>query len=369
MKPDIAVTGLAWTTPLGDDLDEVWSRLLAGETALRPVASAHRLRNDLAATVPGAPDPAQRLHEFTVGTVRRALEDAGLEPADPRVLLVAGTSYGSHLDAPDPADLGDWAESAAAELGLARAPVSVATACSSGSDALLIGLQLIRSGVADICVCGGADVVSEAKRLGHSALGTMSPTALRSFDEAADGTLLGEGAGMLVLESTDSARARGATIKAILRGAGSANDAAGMTAPDPTGDSVVLAVQRALADAGLRPAEIGVVNAHGSGTPVNDSVESVSLRRLFGSEGPVVFATKPALGHSLGATGAIEAIAVIQALRSASAAPIAGLANIRPELTLPVAREKPMSVPGRAGLSLTLGFGGFNTAVVLGAAP
>ncbi|MFD7668967.1 beta-ketoacyl-[acyl-carrier-protein] synthase family protein [Streptomyces sp. NPDC059788] len=358
----VVVTGMAWTTPLGDGLDDVWRLLCAGATGVVPVDSPHRVRTPLAAPVPSAPygsaTPEERQIALATRTLTAAFSDAGLAADDPRVTLVLGTSFGGQLDAEQEPER-HWTREVADRLGHPGAPLCVTTACSAGADSLLVAEALIRGGHARICVAGGADVLSEAKRLGHTALGTMSPTGLRAFDAAHDGLVLGEGAGFLVLEARETARARGARVHARLDGAGSANDAAGLTVPDPTGDSVVAAVRRCAG--GIE--DIGVVCAHGTGTPVNDEVESATLRRLFADarRSPVVFGTKGALGHSLGATGAIEAIATVQALRHRATPPVAGLETPMPGFPLRLSDGTAPDVSGRAGLSLTLGFGGFNT--------
>ncbi len=224
-----------------------------------------------------------------------------------------------------------------------------------------MGAELIRAGAARRAVCGGVDVLTLTKRLAHSSLGSMSPTLLRAFDLRHDGTLLGEGAGFLVLEAASAGRPL-----AFLRGVGSANDAAGMTTPDATGLGARLALQRSLADAGLAAEDIDVLNAHGSGTPLNDATEAVAFRHVFGAVArrPLVFATKGNFGHSLGATGALEAIAVLLALRTGRVPPIAGLAQPDPQMDLPLAQGQAVACAARFGLSVTLGFGGFDTSLV-----
>jgi 3-oxoacyl-[acyl-carrier-protein] synthase II len=365
-EKDIWVTGMAWTTPLGSDVDAVWSALLAGQTGIRPVASRFELRNAAAAAVDDPPltvDPDKRQQVLTERTVLRALGDAGLEASDPRVQPVLATSYGSHLDTAAPSSLYQWCTDAATRLGMARAPLSISTACSAGADAILVGTELINSGVVDICVCGATDVLTPGKRLAHSAMGTMSATSLRAFDESHDGTLLGEGAAYLVLESGQSARKRDARRHGKVIGAGSSNDAHGSTAPDPSGDVIARAVRRSLAGSCFTLADVCVINAHGSGTPVNDTTEVAGYSRLFAGEAaaPMLFATKGAFGHSLGATGAIEAITVLLALRDNVVPPILGLAKPPPGLSFPVGGAQP--VRAGVGLSVTLGFGGFNTCV------
>ncbi|MFJ5677923.1 beta-ketoacyl-[acyl-carrier-protein] synthase family protein [Streptomyces sp. NPDC093097] len=358
------ITGLAWDTPLGRDREAVWERLCAGDSGLAPVDSPHPLRNTHAAVIASVPygtSPGARQRALAGRALRSAFADAGLSPTDPEVGLVLGTSFGASLDEAEPA-LHTWADDAAAGIGHPGTPMCVMTACSAGADALAVAHTLVRSGKRRVCVAGGADVVTEAKRLGHSALGTMSPTGLRAFDRAHDGMLLGEGAAFIVVEHPDSARERGARVYARLRGTGAANDAAGLTAPDPSGRAVVRAVERCLASAGLTPADIAVVNAHGTGTPLNDEVEAHSLRELFGDGGPLVFATKGAFGHSLGATGALEAVATVLALHHRRVPPVLGLCD--PAAPLRLATGSPRPVGEGAGLSLTLGFGGFNTCLL-----
>lgn len=364
----IAITGMAWLTALGDDLEPVWQALLAGKSGMRPVAYNGRLRNLLAAPAMDERIPAsERLARMACATIRKALASANREPGDSDVRYVLSTSLGAYLDEEASRNpLSGWARDVARELGSAKLPVVISTACSSGADAILVGAELIRSGTAKCCVCGGADVLTPNKRLAHSALGTMSPTHLRAFDVRHDGTLLGEGAGFVVLEP----EAQNKSCYAILSGTGSANDASGMTVADITGLSARYAMQRSLLDAGLPLSSIGLINAHGSGTVMNDTTESNAFTSLFtGSARPLVFATKGNFGHTLGATGTIEAIALILAMRDGRVPPIYGLEQPLPDFSLPLAISQPVSCTPRAALSLTLGFGGFDTSLVFEAAP
>jgi 3-oxoacyl-[acyl-carrier-protein] synthase II len=354
---------MAWLTALGDDLESVWQALLEGKSGIRPVAYAGRLRNLLAAPAIDAEiPPSERLVKMACKTIRKALASAHREPGDPEVRLVLSTSLGAYLDEDaSRVPLSGWATDVARELGAASPPVVISTACSSGSDAILVGAELIRSGAARCCVCGGADVLTPNKRLAHSALGTMSATQLRAFDVRHDGTLLGEGAAFIVLEPESQGQSR----HAFLSGAGSANDASGMTVADITGLSAGYAMQRSLADAELPLSAIGLINAHGSGTVMNDTTESNAFRAFFpGSARPLVFATKGNFGHTLGATGAIEAIALILAMREGRVPPIHDLEQPLPDFSLPLAISEPVACTSRAALSLTLGFGGFDTSLV-----
>jgi 3-oxoacyl-[acyl-carrier-protein] synthase II len=362
----IAITGMAWTTALGDDLDAVWQRLLAGETGLAPIPHTVRLRNSLAAACAAPPldmPACERMTALGVPALERALAGAGRDAKGAHMVL--GTSLGAFLEGePDSAPLHKWADTIAASVGAAP-PVSLSTACSSGSDAILVGAEMIRAGITDWVICGGVDVLATSKRLAHSSLGSMSPTTLRTFDLRHDGTLLGEGAGYVILETAAAAAARGKAPIALLRGVGSANDAAGMTTPDEAGLGARYALERSLADAGLSPADIGVINAHGSGTPLNDATEAAAFRAVFGGKGqPIVFGTKGNFGHSLGATGTIEAIAVLLALRTGKVPPVYGLEQPYPAMDLPVPKGEPMPLDARFGVSLTLGFGGFDTSLI-----
>ena len=361
----LPVTGMAWTTPLGEDLPEVWGRLLAGHTGMGQVPHTARLRNSLAAVVPCVPldsPPAVRLLQMAHSSARRALISAHQDPADLDLRLIVGTSLGAYLeDVSQRGSLSAWANELGHRLGVVSRPIVVSTACSSGSDAILLGAEMIRSGKARCCLCGGADVLTLSKRLAHSALGTMSPTMLRAFDVRRDGTLLGEGAAFVVLHAEDESR----EPLALLRGVGSANDATGMTLPDADGLGGRLAIERSLSDAELQPAAIGLINAHGSGTPLNDTSERATFSAVFqGASRPLVFATKGNFGHSLGATGAIEAVSLIQALRSGTVPPIFGLEQPDPDFHLPLAYPVETSCDARIGLSLTLGFGGFDTSLI-----
>lgn len=367
----IAVTGFAWSTALGDDLDGVWERMLAAETGLVPVPPPPgvRIKNSLAAACAAPPldlPACDRMTALALPALDRALAAAGCDARGDRTALVLGTSLGAFLEGePDSAPLNKWADLIGEARGTALPPISLSTACSSGSDAILVGAELLRAGLADRVICGGVDVLATSKRLAHSSLGTLSPTMLRAFDLAHDGTLLGEGAGFLVLETAALASSRGKAPLALLRGVGAANDAAGMTAPDAAGLGARYALTRSFADAGLSAADVGVINAHGSGTPLNDATEALAFRAVFGDDGgPIVFGTKGNFGHSLGATGIIEAIAVLLSLRKRQVPPVVGLENPDPAMRQPLPKGSPLPTDARFGVSLTLGFGGFDTSLV-----
>ncbi|MCP3803420.1 hypothetical protein NLX83_29510 [Allokutzneria sp. A3M-2-11 16] len=345
------VTGMGWTTALGDDIDGVWRRLVNGDSGIRALAPDTRGRARWAATLPGTGGPAtERQVSLAASTASLALADAGCG-AESVDLLVLGSSLGPHLDDGCDESPHAWSRAVGDRLGVRESPVTVSTACSSGSDALLVAAAMISSGAARRCLAGGIDLLSEAKHLGHAALGTASATGIRPFADDRDGTVLGEGAGFLVLETRDAAEARGARIWGELRGWGSSNDATGPTAPDLSGGAAVLAVERALSKAGIDAGEVAVINAHGTGTSANDETETACYTKLFGDR-TVVSATKPAFGHTLGATGAIEAIALMLSLHHKQTPPLLPHGDVLP-------------VAGSVGISVTLGFGGFNTCLVL----
>jgi 3-oxoacyl-[acyl-carrier-protein] synthase II len=366
----LCVTGTAWHTSLGADREQVWQDLLAGRTGLRVVPGSNKFRSFVAGPLPDGPaggSARERHVELATVTAEAALHDAGLRAEDTDPILVLGTSLGPHIDDADPGSLHDWVAEAGKRLGLTRPPVSLSTACSSGADAIAVAAELLEAGYADVAVAGGVDLLTEGKRLGHALLGTLSQSTHRAFDADRSGMLPGDGAGYVVLERAGSARRRGARVHGYLRGWGSTNDAAGMTAPKPDGEAAARAVRRCVEVAGLSLDDVAVVNAHGTATVLNDQAEATCLSGLFGrlARPPVVFATKGALGHSLGATGVVEAITLLLALRDRTAPPVLGLRRPMPELRLPIARDTPRAVNGGFGISLTLGFGGFNTCLLV----
>jgi len=360
----IVVTGMGWATALGSNMDRVWSRLLEGRSGIEELPSDLKLKNQKAAYI-ADPTPLsykQKLLSLTDTALLNTLNDSNFQDGKfQRKYLVIGTSLGYRLDSIDHFDesLDQWLADVAIPPGFT--PILLSTACSSGSDAILVGQELIRSGMADYCLCGGSDILGPSKRLAHTALGTMSATNLKAFDQGHDGTILGEGAGLVALEVEGRA---GVTPLARLRGCGSANDAAGLTAPDENGEGIRLAIERSLSDAGMRVPDIDLISAHGSGTFTNDRVESEALTNVFAQTHPIVCATKGAFGHTLGATGALEAIALINSLHKGMVPPIANMTRPMDLPRLRLSLGDPINNTISVGLSLTIGFGGFNTSLI-----
>ncbi|MBI4705415.1 MAG: beta-ketoacyl-[acyl-carrier-protein] synthase family protein [Deltaproteobacteria bacterium] len=258
---------------------------------------------------------------------------------------------------------GDLSGTLAVAIGAQGPALTVANACSSGTDAIGLGASWLRAGLCDLVVAGGADRLSRFPYLGFYALRNSSTRDCRPFDRDRDGLNLGEGAGVLVLEREPDARRRGAEVLGLVAGYGCAADAHHATAPHPEGRGLRLAIAHALADAGLESRAVGLVNAHGTGTVHNDRVEGQALVDCLSPEVTVV-ATKGYTGHTLGAAGAIEAIFALCNLRDGRVGPSAGFATPDPACAVVPTRE-PAATPARVALSTSLAFGGTNSVLVL----
>lgn len=264
---------------------------------------------------------------------------------------------------------------AAIRHGLQGPTFSVVSACASGGDAIGSALDLIRAGRADVVVAGGAEAaVNPLTVAGFGAAGALSrrndePTrASRPFDVDRDGFVIGEGAGVLVLERASHAAARGARVLAELAGYGLSNDAYHATQPDPEGTGATRALRLALADADVAPGEVDHVNAHATSTPQNDVAESRVLASVLGERELAVTATKSAVGHLLGAAGGVEAVATVAALRDGVVAPSQNLDEQDPACPVDVVHGEPRKVDARVAISDSFGFGGHNCVLVFRAA-
>ncbi len=401
-EPTVVVTGIGATTPLGGTAPDTWQGMLDGRIGVTSLTAPWVDQFDLPVRIhaPLAVEPTEilprvearrldRCQQVAMVAAREAWADAGAPEVEPeRLGAVIGTGIGGALTLLDQDDLLETAglrkvavltipmlmpNGPAAAVGLwakarggVHAPVS---ACASGAEALAWAFKLIRSGDIDVAIAGGAEACITALPVaGFSQMRAMSTRnddpvhASRPFDRDRDGFILGEGAGMLVLEREESARARGAKIYGVLAGVGMSNDAYHITAGEPEGEGGARAIVSALRSAGLSPSDIGHVNAHATSTPVGDLAESKTIRRALGDH-PVVTATKSMTGHLLGAAGAVEAIATMLAIKDGVIPGTRNLDNQDPEIELDVA-AKNREVSLDAAVSDSFGFGGHNVALV-----
>ena len=243
-------------------------------------------------------------------------------------------------------------------------------ACAAGSQSIVEGLRQIEWGYADVAVVGGTEAAARhAAREGFKAARALSPSGYaRPFDIDRDGFVMGEGAAVLILEAEEVARARGATPIAVVLGGASTADAHHITAPHPEGTGAERAMRLAMEDSGLEPSDIAYINAHGTGTDLNDKTEGAVIHRIFGEDQPAVSSIKGSTGHGLGASGSIEAAVVVEAIRRQELPVNIGLTNQDPEIPLnDIVREHRSWEPGPT-LSNSFGFGGHNTVVAIGPA-
>jgi 3-oxoacyl-[acyl-carrier-protein] synthase II len=400
----VVVTGLGATTPLGGNVSSTWEALLAGRSGTRAIGAPWAEQLPVRIAAPAAVDPvlalgrvaARRLdrsQQFALLAAREAWADAGAPDVEPeRLAVVVASGIGgvtTLLDAHDTlATKGARAVSphtvpmlmpngsaaiVALELGARAGTHAPVSACASGAESIALALDLLRLGRADVVVCGGTEAAIHPLPLaGFAAMRALSlrndepGSASRPFDKGRDGFVLGEGAGVLVLERAASAIARGAHIYAELAGAGLTSDAHHVAAPDPAGAGAARAVAAALQDADADPADIVHINPHATSTPLGDLAEVRALHTALGDSAATVpvSATKSATGHLLGAAGGVEALFAVLALDHRLAPPTRNLDDQDDEATLDVVRIEARPLP-RAGIALStsFGFGGHNTAL------
>lgn len=251
-------------------------------------------------------------------------------------------------------------------LGLGGPCETVTTACAAGTHAIGNAARMVASGRSTVAVAGGAEAVMvEIAEAGFRNMTALSNEDFsRPFDVNRNGFVMGEGAGVLILEDWDHAHARGATILAEVIGAASTADSYHITAPDPEGNGAVRCMETALADADITAADVSHINAHGTSTPLNDLAESVAVRRVFGAHRPLVTSVKGHLGHSLGAAGALEGVVSVQTLLNQVIPPTAGTTEVDPAIDLDVVLGAPVHTNVDVVLSNSFGFGGHNGSVI-----
>ncbi|MER7082678.1 3-oxoacyl-[acyl-carrier-protein] synthase II [Saccharopolyspora kobensis] len=409
MTTEVVITGLGATTPLGGDVASTWDGLLNGATGIKRLEEEWLDRFELPAKI-GAPlavEPADvlprvqlrrmdRCEAIAVIAAREAWADAGYElpsddsePVDPDRLGVAlGTGIGGPLTLLQQDDLLEsqglrkvspltvpmlMPNGPAAMVSLdlrARAGVhSPASACASGAEGLAKGFEMIQQGHADVVVAGGAEAcIHPITIAGFAQARTLSTRnddpdrASRPFDVDRDGFVMGEGAGVIVLESAEHAKARGARIYARLAGTGITSDAYHITGSHPDGRGQIGAMRKALLSGGLEPSDIGHVNAHATSTVVGDVGEANSVRQAIG-DGAVVTAPKGSLGHLVGGAGAVESIVTVLSLKHGVIPATRNLEKLDPKVELDVVADKPRHVEQTAAINNAFGFGGHNVAL------
>jgi 3-oxoacyl-[acyl-carrier-protein] synthase II len=407
-QPRVVVTGLGATTPLGGDVASTWESLLAGRSGARKLpADWAPVPLPVQIAAPAAVDPAtvldrvqarrlDRCEQLAIVAAREAWAHAGSPEVDPdRLAVVVSSGIGgvaSTIAAYDTLNDKGWQRLSpytvpmlmpngaagwiAIELN-ARAEVhTTVSACASGAEAIGYAIDMIRAGRADVVLAGGTEAaiipLNVAAFAAMRALSTRNDEperASRPFDKGRDGFLLGEGAGMVVVESAEHAAKRGASVHAIAAGFGYSSDAHHIAQPEPGGTGLVKAMQRAVADSGVDAEQIVHVNAHATSTPAGDVVEGQAIARALGGAvgGVVVSATKSMTGHLLGGAGAVESVATILALREHVAPPTINLDDPDDEAGIDIATEPrklaPHTSAPMAALNNSFGFGGANVAL------
>ena len=397
-RPRVLVTGLGTLNPLGGSAPAFAAGLRAGTCAIRPVTlfDTTGFRSTIGAEVadvrlaPETPGPLRRRlsrsDAFALIAAAEALADSGIDGAatPTRIGVALGGTTGGMLNTERaigarvrtgrryrPSALAGAPVSASADvvaerLGLDGPRLTVSTACASSAMALGLALDWIRLGRCDVVLAGGTESLCATVFAGFNALHALAREPCRPFDRARSGLSLGEGAGIMVLEDAAHATARGARVHAELVDYGASADAHHLTAPHPDARGAVLAMRRALAAAGLAPVDVDYVNAHGTGTPLNDTGEIAALHAVFdGARAPVVSSTKSAIGHTLGAAGAIEALATVLAVRDGFVPPTVTLEDPEDE-TIDFVPRAARTAALRFALSNSYGFGGNNTSLVIG---
>jgi 3-oxoacyl-[acyl-carrier-protein] synthase II len=395
----VVITGAGVVTGLGRGYHANAEGFRAGRVAMRPVTlfdvSRQRVRTAAEADLPGEL-PATRLGpredrridragKLLLLAAHEAWTQAGWEPIENLPLVLGTTSggmsqgeaYFRQAIGPQPSfrrqpvrilhyQSQRQALNVAAALGFNGPITLISNACAAGANAVGHAWDLLRRGHAPRVFAGGYDALSQMVFAGFDSLQALSPTRCRPFDAQRDGLALGEGAAMLALETLDHARARGAEILGEIVGYGAATDAHHLTQPHPEGDAALASMAAACASAGLTPGEIQYVNAHGTGTPLNDSAEAAAICRWAGERARTlpVSSTKSSIGHLLGAAGAVEVVVCLMALRGQWLPPTATLETPDPVCKFPLVRAA-TDAPLEHALTNSFGFGGANASVIL----
>ncbi len=408
-KERIAVTGIGLVTPLGVTVEENWQSLMQGKSGIDVIrrfsADEYELPTKIAAEVKNF-DPSQFMDrkdirrydvflQYAVAAADMALADAGLRPEDlphDRTGILVGSGMGGietflenainmHVHGHRkispffvPALLANMASGYLTIRYKTRGPnYSIVSACATGAHSIGEGFHCLQRGECDVMIVGGTEsAITPLGVAGFVAARALSrrndepQKASRPFDRDRDGFVMGEGAGVLILERESTARSRNARIYAFLEGVGYSSDAYHPTAPCPDGAGAALAMQRAIDHAGVSPADVGYINAHATATELGDKAEVTAIRRVFGDavEQVAVSSTKSMTGHLLGAAGSVEAAYTVLALYHQTLPPTINLENVDPECELNHVANEPRKANVDLAISNAFGFGGTNTSLL-----
>lgn len=405
--PNVVVTSLAASTSIAGDVDATWKGLLAGESGIDVLHDPFIEEYDLPVRIGGhlkvSPDESLSrvelrrmsfVERLALVLSRQVWENAGSPEVDrDRLGVVIGTGLGGGealVDAVDKMKAGGYRKvspfsvqmvmpngpsaTVGLDLGARAGVITPVSACSSGSEALAHAYRMLALGDADIIVAGGVegflDAVPIASFAMMRALSTNNENpkaASRPFDKDRDGFVFGEAGALLVLETEEHAKARGATIHARLLGAGITSDGYHIVAPDPSGSGAARAMTRAIQSAGLTKNDIQHINAHATATPIGDTAEANAINAAVGNHA-AVYAPKSALGHSIGAVGALESVLTVLSVRDGVIPPTLNLENQDPEIDLDVVAGEPRYGQIDFALNNSFGFGGHNVALAFGRA-
>jgi 3-oxoacyl-[acyl-carrier-protein] synthase II len=407
MTDRVVVTGIGLVTPVGSDRKTTWDSLLEGKSGIDYIslfdAEGFESRiaaevNDFdAAPILGRKDARRldRFAQFACIAALEALEDAGMDMAteDPdRVGVLIGSGVGGIITISEqhkilldkgpkrvspflvPMMLGDMASGQVSMMIGAKGPnFSTVSACATGTDSIGEALEMIRRGRADVVIAGGPEAaVCEIGVAGFNSCMALSTrnddpqAASRPFDTGRDGFVLGEGAGLVVLESLEHAEKRGANVLAELAGYGASSDAHHVTQPHPEGEGAARAMKWAIQDAKLVPENVDYINAHGTSTPLNDKFETIAIKRMYGDHAYKlkISSTKSMTGHLLGAAGGIEAAFSVLAIKEGIIPPTINLDDVDPDCDLDYVPNKAVKQKVDVAMSNSLGFGGHNASLV-----
>lgn len=398
MRRRVVVTGLGLLTPIGLEVEEFWSNLLAGKSGASEVTGFETtsLRNRIGCEIKNfdpykyyQPCDSRRLGRASMMGIiaaHKALRDSGLSDlsrCDPtRIGVCIGTTIGESeswvncsrdqgdgdgLDKLYRLQCGSIALSIAEEFRLAGPNVTIPTACAAGNYAIGYAYEMIVSGRADIMIAGGCDSFSKTAFIGFARLHAMAPDVCRPFDKNRKGLLVGEGAGVLILEALESAKKRSAAIYAELLACGLSSDAYHITAPHPGGNGAALAMLKALKQAGISRDHIDYISAHGTGTPHNDLAETIAIKRVFGSLAYKIpiSSIKALIGHTMGAASAIEAITCVLSINRNIVPPTWNYQERDEDCDLDYVPNAPRETPVSFALNNAYAFGGSNAVTLL----